>query len=660
MKMKRTVFFILLLFISILFVNAGTYPHYVIALNEKVIDGNNPDYLDLRPNDIDRHLYLWESTLDGVEFTDAPFEGSVYSTFTVKSGWCGLGLISDLPIDFSTFAHNDFVLHFAIKSTATLPLFVKLESGGYPGNGIVRLTGKYDFARDGQWHRIEIPMSAFNAAGLRWDGSVSNKNVFTLISEKSTPGQTFSLDDVYFHCGTRLDGSTYDKTTGFNSVPITENPSHYYIAAEVTDGSKVVDLRPDDITRHLYVWEKTADAVETSGDAYEGAQFASLKLSATLKWFGLGVVSDNGVDFSPFTKQKYTLQFALKTSSLMPLFVKLEGLNGTTAVCYLSGKYDFKRDNKWHYIQIPMADFLNQGLDWNGTISKNNYFTLISEKSESNSIISFDAIRFKAGDPDQIQEDPVTPPSVIPERILVATEYGFDPNDPNILDLRPNDTDKFMYVWENTALGTNPTGASFEGEQNVSLNINSAWFGFGFVNTNPIDFSCFAFKNYILHFVVKTTAMIPLVILLEGRGEARLNLSGNYSIQRDGDWHEVNIPMREFFNQGLVWDSPMSNKNYFSLYSELTKPGDKFEIDDIYFYLDPVQSNKEIPQNRLTVYQIGKNLHVNNEKNEIVNIYNLQGENMYKGISKEISVSNFAKGVYIIKLGNSATKFIIR
>lgn len=654
MKKFSFLFSFIITFASV--IQAKDYPHYALALTERLV--NNPaDYLDLSPNDVDRHMYLWESTLDGSSETDSPYEGNSYSKFTVKSAWCGLGMISDLPIDFSTFAHNNFVLHFAIKSTANIPLFIKLESGGYPGNGVVKLTGKYNFTRDNNWHVIEIPLSAFFAAGVRWNGNVSNKNYFTIISEKSTPGQVFCLDDVYFHSGTRLDGTTYTDTY---AEPTPTNPNNYYVAYETLNTENSVDLRPDNVTRHLYVWENTATEGPASGDAYEGGQFASLKLSATLKWFGFGVVSDNTVDFSPFTKQKYTLQVALRTTSLMPLFIKLEGLNGTTAVCYLSGKYDFKRDDQWHLIQIPMADFLNQGLDWNGTISKNNYFSLISEKSESGAVINFDAIRFIAGEPEAIVVDPVTPPAIIPERILIATEYGFDPTDPKILDLRPNNVDKFMYVWENTATGVAQDGLAFEGGENPNLKINSAWFGFGFVNTTPVDFSFFAFKNYILHFAVKTNAIMPLVILLEGRGEARLNLSGNYAVARDGEWHEVNIPMSEFFNQGLVWDSQMANKNFFSLYSELSKPGDVFAFDDIYYYLDPVQSVKNTNQDIFKIFQDGKTLRIANQKNQQINIYNLQGVNMYKGVSQNISIEKFPKGVYIVKVGSATNKFIIR
>lgn len=655
MKKHSILLICLLAFASWMY--AVDYPRFVLALTETEGVANNPDYIDMRPNDLDKHMYLWESTLSGTTETDSPYEGAIYSKFVVNSGWCGLGFINDEPVDFSTFAHNDFILHFAIKTTAGCPLFIKLESGGYPGFGRVNMTGKYDFPRDGQWHRIEIPMSAFYASGLIWKGNTSGKNIFTLISESSTAGQVISLDAVYFHCGTRLDGTTYTSDMPDETDPA--NPSYYYVASETgLDGNNVVDLRPDDMNRFLYVWENTAVQAPATGAAYEGAQYANLRTSASMAWFGFGVVSNNPVDFTPFTKQKYTLQFALKTTSLMPLFVKLEGLNGTSAVCYLSGNYDFRRDGAWHLIQIPMADFLNQGLDWNGMVSAKNYFSLISEKVENNVEIGFDAIRFKAGDPEDVNDDDLTPPDVLPEKILVATETTNIGNDSRFLDLRPNDLDKFMYVWENTATGIAQDGVAFEGAQFSNLSINSTWFGFGFSSLTPIDLSCFAFKDYILHFALKTTAIMPMFVLLEGRGEAQVNLSGSHAFPRDGAWHEINIPMSEFFNQGLVWDSPMANKNYFSLVSQLSVPGTTIAFDDIYFYQDPASAVKNLDKDNFSFYVRNNILHVRNNENLPVEIFNVQGVRLYKGISNEIALTSFSSGVYILKKGDVSRKFI--
>ena len=639
---------------------ANTLPKYVIVAAEHSNIENNPNYLDLRPNDVDRHMYLWENMASGTTETDTPFEGASYSKFVVKGGWFGIGFVNDLPIDFSTFAQNDFILHFVLKTTANCPLFVKLESGGYPGSAKINLQGRYDVPRDGKWHVVEIPMSAFFAQGLTWNGNMSGKNFFTLISEQSTPGQVISLDYVYFFAGVRDDGTVYKETIGEVSPA---NPTWFVVASEHTDIAnkpEYVDLRPNGSDINMYVWENTAVAAPATGTTFEGSQYANLTVTAPAGWFGFGFTNSAARDFSPFAKQKYTLHFAVKTTSLMPLFIKLEGLNGTTAVGYLTGKYDFSRDGKWHEIQIPMSAFFSQGLDWNGNMSGKVYFSLVSEKSDKNVELGFDAVWFRAGDP--VSTDPVVvpvDPSTLPDFVLVATEHTNIDNDPKYLDLRPNGTDINLNVWENTATGIAQEGLAYEGAQYSNLKINSTWFGFGFINTVNRDFTCFKYKNFILHFALKSTSNMPLFVKLEGRGEATVNLAGKYAFTRDGLWHKIEIPMSEFFNQGLVWDGPMANKNYFTLVSETAEPNATIGFDYVYFYADKSSALNTVNQEKLQILQNATSIHITNANNREITIYSIQGKVVYRGTSDIIATVSYPKGIYLAKAGSLITKFIL-
>lgn len=660
MKKTNSIFLLLFLAMSINVFAAG-YPKYVIVAAEHDNIATNSDYLDIRPNNADRHMYLWENTVTGSTQTDTPFEGASYTKLVVNSGWFGIGFISDNAIDFSTFAKNDFILHFAIKTTANCPLFVKLESGGYPGFGKVNLTGKYNVARDGQWHVVEIPMSAFFAQGLIWTGNVKSKNYFTLISEQSTPGQVVNLDYVYFYAGTRENGTVYTESIGEVSP---SNPTWFLVASEHTDiatNAKYVDLRPNGSNVNMYIWENTATAAEATGTAFEGAQYANLIVTAPGGWFGFGFTSSVAREFSAFAKQKYTLQFAVKSTSLMPIFIKLEGLNGTSANCYLMGKYDFARDGKWHQIEIPMSAFFSQGLDWNGNMSNKVYFSLVSEKAEKNVELGFDAVWFKAGDPTNtdIIVNPIDP-KTLPDTVLVATEHTNIATNIHYLDLRPNGTDIVLNVWENTATGIAQVGNAYEGSQYSNLKINSNWFGFGFVNTTNRDFKCFAYKKFILHFALKTTSNMPLFVKLEGRGEAIVQLTGTYSFARDGQWHVIEIPMSEFFSQGLIWDALMANKNFFTLISESAEVNATIGFDDVFFYADKQSAVNSVTENKLKFYQKGSSLHVLNPENEQINIFTIQGINVYKGTTEVISTTGINKGIYILKMGSSSSKFIIK
>ena len=82
-------------------------PDYVVVAAEHQNIESNPQYMDLRPDDVTRHLYLWENTVVGETLTDSPYEGNEYTRLTVNSGWFGLGFISDAPLDLSVFQRKE-------------------------------------------------------------------------------------------------------------------------------------------------------------------------------------------------------------------------------------------------------------------------------------------------------------------------------------------------------------------------------------------------------------------------------------------------------------------------------------------------------------------------------------------------------------------------
>lgn len=636
-------------------------PDFVIVSAEHAGIDDNPAYLDLRPNDTTRHLYIWENTATGEIMTDSPYEGGEYLRLHVASGWFGLGFVSDDAVDMSVFSRKNMVLHFAVRTTSTCPLFVKLEGGNYPGSARVDLKGIYDVPRDGQWHAVEIPVSAFQAAGLIWAGNVSGKNYFTLISEGSTPGDVIDLDYVYFHSGTRDDGTTWE---GLQLGEVSDQrPTAFLMASEHTDiegNPAYVDLRPDDVTRHLYVWENTAEIYENNDlVAYEGSQYSCLHITNGA-WWGFGIVSDAAVDMSAVTQQPYYLRFAIATTSLMPLFVKLEGNNGTSAVCYLQGKYQFRRDGQWHLIQIPMTDFLYQGLDWSAPIAGKNYFSLVSEQSQADYLVSFDAITIEAGEPQPVDEPrPEVDKSKLADYVLVATEDGFVPEGKNVLDLRPNGSDINLYVWENTA-AENPTteGDAFEGAQYSSLKVQNSWFGFGIMNSGNKDFTCFQYKDFRFHAAFRTTSTMPFELRFEGLGSAVYKVDEKV-LPRDGKWHEIDFPVSELEAQGLVWDGEQTGKNYFSLVSELAENGAVLDFDGIYFYAtgDKDDSVAQVEASATLTFD-GKTLR--SSKTDRIVVVNVMGQVVANVVADEVAVDNLQPGLYIARQGNSVVKFIVR
>jgi hypothetical protein len=152
---------------------------------------------------------------------------------------------------------------------------------------------------------------------------------------------------------------------------------------------------------------------------------------------------------------------------------------------------------------------------------------------------------------------------------------------------------------------------------------------------------------------------MPLFVKLEGRGEATVNLTGKYGFTRDGLWHKIEIPMSEFFNQGLVWDGLMANKNYFTLISETAEPNATIGFDYVYFYADKSSALSMVNQEKLQILQNATSIHIVNANNQVITIYSIQGKILYRGNSDIISTVNYPKGIYLAKVGPLTTKFIL-
>ncbi|HEY9048162.1 MAG TPA: family 16 glycosylhydrolase [Ohtaekwangia sp.] len=107
-----------------------------------------------------------------------------------------------------------------------------------------------------------------------------------------------------------------------------------------------------------------------------------------------------------------------------------------------------------------------------------------------------------------------------------------------------------LYVWNNmTPVSTAP----YEGSSVLSYHINTgAWYGMGISSTEDINLSRFA--NGYLHMHVKTNGTQPIsfgfinsAYSSTNNGEAWYTFNGaEYGLIRDGQWHEVVVPMNKF------------------------------------------------------------------------------------------------------------------
>ena len=179
---------------------------------------------DLRVDDVDNHLYVWADgeTYNAGEGTGKNYFGNTegYTALTVVGGsltWSGLGFC--LEKTESVTAANElvaaikanpdkFFLHIGMKSTdnGSHQMYIFNDAAGRSfligSTAIDADKNPYragDFARDGDWHGIDVPMSQFVAAISSYT-FVAGHNILCVLSGGGiNAGNQLNLDAVYFY-----------------------------------------------------------------------------------------------------------------------------------------------------------------------------------------------------------------------------------------------------------------------------------------------------------------------------------------------------------------------------------------------------------------------------------------------------------------------------
>lgn len=227
-------------------------------------------------------LFLWDNTLT-LE-TGANKEGN--SALHLKStgkGWYGMGLTARDGFNLTAFDNPNAKLHFSLKTTHTGDFQIGFKSGPLNGIGQKWINFKagndpYGFARDGQWHEIQIPVSELAKDLDLFDV----RQLLQVLGGGETAG--ISIDDVY------LSGGQAAKDPGTNGTVVNRAPSAAVktsimggIAPAIVtfDGTKSVDVNGDALT---YAWDfgdGTTGTGATANHTYtsEGSYHVTLTVS---------------------------------------------------------------------------------------------------------------------------------------------------------------------------------------------------------------------------------------------------------------------------------------------------------------------------------------------------------------------------------------------
>jgi len=174
-----------------------------------------------------------------------------------------------------------------------------------------------------------------------------------------------------------------------------------------------------------------------------------------------------------------------------------------------------------------------------------------------------------------------------------------------INDCRPNDVDKFLYVWDDTFVGSTSSGTNFYGQAEswVSLVVsNVGWSGAGYnisseadlvdmtdMYTNPED--------YVFHIAFKSAqeSTSYLLIFADGTSECKICIGPSpftdngvtyepyADFTRDNEWHAIEIPATKLNELGVFYNEPFNDKNIFSFLAGGTA-GTTLDFDAAFFY----------------------------------------------------------------------------
>lgn len=449
----------------------------------------------------------------------------------------------------------------------------------------------------------------------------------------SNPGANESFDEEVIVSD---DAFKFDSNSKYYAIYLDGTTQKANISAD-----RYVNLGDNGTSQNSYVWESTFAYGDASGKNSFGVEGEYKSLVVADKgWSGLGYnidASKGNLNLSNINKD-YKLHIALKAEHNYPMCFIITDGNGNAAQLVfgqydLEGKRpiaDFKRDGKWHSIDIPVS-YLHHvfGIDFSADTDYNGNLLVVTAGGKQGVKVDFDAVFFygpKDSQPDNYGSDDNTLVKTVisnePFRFSDDERYyviylddatrGKNLDDSQIVDCGPNGSSRNLYPWENTCTSNNPTSENSFGEPGayMSWTQKAGWFGLGYNvagSNTPLNLSGID-KDYRLHFDVRTTFKGSILFSTTDANGKSGNIvlgpndyDGHAPIgdfERDGKWHSIDIPVNLLnINDGVSFTS---SSNYTgNIFSILMAGGEGVTIDyDAVFFHGP---KKQQPYADITI-----------------------------------------------------------
>lgn len=172
-----------------------------------------------------------------------------------------------------------------------------------------------------------------------------------------------------------------------------------------------------------------------------------------------------------------------------------------------------------------------------------------------------------------------------------------------VKDYRPDVVpDNHLYLWagyvDGSVVGPNSFGVT-EGWTALKVGPGAGWSGCGFIVKNDLDATIKSdlrgiTADHYLHFAIKSkdTATHNIIFTDDSKTEVRLGIGAvgkeleaapiYADFKRDGEWHVIEIAMKDVFAKGLKYQNP-SNENIVAFLSGAVE-GTELSVDAIFFY----------------------------------------------------------------------------
>jgi beta-glucanase (GH16 family) len=409
--------------------------------------------------------------------------------------------------------------------------------------------------RDGQWHEVSIPLSAFNNPnqGMHIDlGSVTQ--TFMFAGDAPGAAADFYVDNIHYSGGVAANPApTVSLSAPANDALIT-TPANITITAQAADAGGAVTkvafynnnvLLGEDLSApYSFSWAGAPEGVHTltakaTDDGGTTTTSAPVTVFVAAPNNTAPAVSLTATPANPTAPATVTLT-ANATDAAGGSIYKVEFYNGNALLgTDLTAPYSFT------WAGVPVGSY-----------------TVTAKATDNGKLTT--------------TSDPVT--IAVQDNAVLADNFGVYTENAGITQKLAYGQDANLYVWNN--LAALPGATPFEGAEVLAFRAApGAWFGFG-IDNDTKNLSHFA--NGALKFHFKTAYAGPFKVGIKtGGGESWIEFPAGvqkFGLARDGQWHQVVIPVSALANATLV-----TLDQAFMFAGEAPAAAADFYVDNIHF-----------------------------------------------------------------------------